>query len=307
MNLTLISTILTLSAMGSVAAIILYFVSRKFYVHEDPRIDQINDILPGANCGGCGYAGCRAFAEAIVSAGNLEGFSCPVGGSQCMEEISKVLGVEAAEVVPLIPVVHCNGTCENRPRTSRFDGASSCAVVLSLYDGDTGCSYGCLGQGDCVASCEFGAMSMNPVAMLPEVNDDKCVACGACVRACSRNLISMHKRHPKNRKIYVSCKSEEKGGLARKSCSVACIGCGKCVNICPFDAIIIENNLASIDPDKCRMCRKCVDVCPTGAIMEVNFPPRKNVSPDKDKNKKEAMENRVVAVKNAPPGNTEEV
>lgn len=277
MTSTIIYTTLTLSAIGTVAAVILYMVARKFHVHEDPKIDEIDAVLPGANCGGCGYAGCRVFAEACVKAGDFSELYCPVGGNECMEEVAEALGIEAIKRNPEIPVIHCNGTCENRPRTSRFDGASSCAVLLSHYQGETSCSYGCIGQGDCVSKCEFGAMSMNPVTGLPEIDDEKCVSCGVCVRACSKDLISMRKVYPKNRKIYVSCRSEEKGGIAKKSCAVACIGCGKCAKVCPFDAVTIENHLARIDTEKCKLCRKCVDVCPTNAIIEVNFPPRKTV------------------------------
>ncbi len=275
MNLTLLYTILALSAMGTISAIVLYFVSKKFHVQEDPRISKVNDVLPGVNCGACGYTGCRAFAEAIIQSDMPGTLFCPVGGDDCMKEISSILGIETKEVVRMIPVVRCNGACENRPRTSRFDGPSSCAVLLTLYDGDTGCSYGCLGQGDCAESCKFGAITMDPVTRLPVIDDSKCVSCGACVESCSKNLISMRPAGPRDRKIYVACKSEDRGGVARKYCSVACIGCGKCVQVCPFDAITIENNLATIDPEKCKLCRKCVPVCPTKAIVEVNFPPRK--------------------------------
>ena len=130
-------------------------------------------------------------------------------------------------------------------------------------------------MGDCVTVCDFDAIHMNPLTGLPEVIDEKCVACGACVEACPKNLIELRKKAPKDRKIYVSCRNMDKGGVARKACSVACIGCGKCQKECNFDAITIENNLAFIDSDKCKLCRKCVSVCPTNAIIELNFPPRK--------------------------------
>ena len=275
MSTIIIYTILTLSIIGTFAAIILYFVAQKFKVYEDPRIDLVEAALPGANCGGCGYAGCRAFADACVGKGELSDLFCPVGGNDCMSGVAGILGIEAVKQDPKVAVVRCNGTCEHRPKTNIYDGSMSCAVAASLYAGDTGCSFGCLGCGDCAVSCDFDALHMNPITGLPEVDDDKCVACGACVKACPKTLIELRKKAPKDRKIYVSCRNMDKGGVARKSCSVACIGCGKCEKECKFDAITITNNLAFIDSDKCKLCRKCVSVCPTNAIIELNFPPRK--------------------------------
>ncbi len=240
-----------------------------------PVAGKVESALPGANCGGCGYAGCRAFAETCVSKNDLSGLFCPVGGNDCMAGVAEILGLEPIVQEPRVAVVRCNGTCEHRPKTNKFDGATSCAIASSLYSGDTGCQFGCLGHGDCVAACDFDAIHMNPETGLPEVDDDKCVACGACVTACPKKLIELRKKAPKNRKIYVACRNEEKGGMARKACSVACIGCGKCEKECNYGAITIANNLAFIDSDKCKLCRKCVSVCPTSAIIELNFPPRK--------------------------------
>lgn len=275
MSTIIIYTILTLGVIGVLSAIVLYFVAQKFKVFEDPRIDQVEASLPGANCGGCGYAGCRAFADTCVSKGELTDLFCPVGGNNTMANVAAILGIEATKQEPKVAVVRCNGTCEFRPKTNHYDGSVSCAIAASLYAGDTGCQYGCLGCGDCVTACDFDAIHMNPTTGLPEVDDDKCVACGACAKACPKTLIEMRKKAPKNRKIYVACRNKDKGGIARKSCNVACIGCSKCEKECQYGAITIADNLAFIDSDKCKLCRKCVIVCPTNSILELNFPPRK--------------------------------
>lgn len=279
MNEVLIYTIISLSGLGLVAAIILYFVAQKFKVYEDPRIDEVEDILPAANCGGCGFAGCRNFAEALVKSDDISDFYCPVGGNEVMEKAAKILGKEATSQEPKVAVVRCNGSCDHRPKTNQYDGAATCAISSALYAGETGCQYGCLGFGDCVEACDFDAIHMNPITGLPEVIDSNCTACNACVEACPNNIIELRTRNKKDRKIYVACINEDKGGIAKKSCEVACIGCSKCFKICPFDAITMNNNLAYIDPDKCRLCRKCVPECPTNAIIEIGFPPPKQKLP----------------------------
>ncbi len=271
----IIYTILTLSILGVSAAVILFLVAQKFKVHEDPRIDQVEEALPAANCGGCGYPGCRNFAEACVAADDLTDLFCPVGGQECMHAVAKLLGKELSVNDPMIAVVRCSGTFEHRPKTSVYDSAPTCAIAAAVYGGDTGCSYGCLSLGDCVRACKFDAIYIDEKTGLPVVIEDKCTSCGACVKACPRNIIELRKRGPKNRRIYVSCVSQDKGPAARKVCKAACIGCGLCVKACPFEAITLENSLAYIDFNKCKLCRKCAPVCPTHAIMEINLPERK--------------------------------
>ena len=274
MNETLLFTILTLCALGVLAAIVLYFVAQKFKVYEDPRIDDVEGMLPGANCGGCGFPGCRGMADALVKADDFGNLYCPVGGGATMNAIASYLGKAAVEKEPQVAVVRCSGACDKRPKTNRYDGAKSCVVAASLYAGDTACSWGCLGLGDCEVACDFDAIHINPVTGLPEVDEEKCTACGACVKACPKTIIELRKKGIKNRRVFVSCVNKDKGGVARKACAAACIGCGKCVKTCPFGAITLENNLAYIDFSVCKLCRKCVAECPTGAIHEVNFPPR---------------------------------
>ena len=267
--------VISLGVIGAVGAIILYAASKKFEVYEDPRIAQVQEVLPAANCGGCGYPGCSGFATACVGADTLEGLFCPVGGVDVMGKVAGILGKEATSADAMLAVVRCNGTCEARPKINQYDGVKSCAVASSLYGGETGCSFGCLGFGDCVDVCNFDAIFINPVTGIAEVIEDKCTSCGACLKACPKNLIELRKKGPKSRRIFVSCMNKDKGVVAKKACSNACIGCSLCFKECAFDAIKIENNLAYIDYNKCRLCRKCVDVCPTNAIHELNFPPKK--------------------------------
>ena len=153
-----------------------------------------------------------------------------------------------------------------------YDGARSCRVKASLYSGDTACPFGCLGCGDCVEACAFGALSMNAQTGLPEVDEEKCVACGKCVSACPKALIELRNKGPRGMRVFVSCRNQDKGPAARKACANACIGCGICVKTCTHDAIVLENNLAYIDFEKCKLCRECEALCPTGAIHGVNFP-----------------------------------
>lgn len=275
MNSVIPLTIISLSSIACLAAVVLYFIAQKFRVVEDPRIDVIQEILPAANCGGCGFAGCRNFAEALVKAESFDGLVCPVGGASVMEEAAKILGKEAPEIEPLVAVLLCNGTPEHRPTTSIYRGVPDCRIAHNLYAGETDCSYGCLGFGDCVKSCKFDAMYMDQETRLPVIVDEKCVACGACVKACPRSIIELRKKAKKDRKIYVACSNCDKGGPARRACRVACIGCGKCVKVCNFDSITLENNLAYIDSTKCTFCRKCAVECPTNCILEINFPPKK--------------------------------
>lgn len=282
MSLILLAVIV-LGVLGLVSALVLFYASHRFAVHEDPRIGQVAAVLPQANCGGCGYPGCSGFAAACVKAadqGSLEGKLCPVGGQAVMEQVADIVGLSVAASAPKVAVVRCNGSCENRPRIAEFDGMHTCRVQQMLGSGETACQYGCLGCGDCVAACQFGAISMNPETGLPEVDEDKCTACGACAKACPRGVIEIRLKGPKGRRMVVLCNNKDKGAVANKVCKTACIGCGKCVKTCDkFQAITLENNLAYIDAEKCKLCRKCEEACPKGAIHAFNFPPRKPAAP----------------------------
>ena len=282
MDLILLAVIV-LGVLGLVSALVLFYASHRFAVHEDPRIGQVAAVLPQANCGGCGYPGCSGFAAACVKAadqGSLDGKLCPVGGQAVMEQVADIVGLSVVASATKVAVVRCNGSCENRPRIAEFDGMPTCRVQHMLGMGETACPYGCLGCGDCVAACQFGAISINPSTGLPEVDEEKCTACGACAKACPRGVIEIRLKGPKGRRVVVLCNNKDKGAVANKACKSACIGCGKCVKTCEkFQAITLENNLAYIDAEKCKMCRKCEEACPKGAIHGFNFPPRKPAAP----------------------------
>ena len=272
MTTTIFWTIGILSVLGLLLALMLFFIAKKFRVEEDPRIDEVEKVMPGANCGGCGFAGCRAFADSAVKAPGLDNLFCPVGGNEVMAKVAAILGFEARQQAPMVAVLRCNGTCEARPRINEYDGAQSCRVKAGLYSGDTGCRWGCLGCGDCVDACQFGALSMDPVTGLPVVDESKCTACGACVKACPKTLLELRKKGPRGMREFVSCRNTDKGPAVKKACANACIGCGICAKTCQHGAIVMENNLAYIDFDKCKLCRECEAMCPTGAIHGVNFP-----------------------------------
>ena len=265
--MTVLFTILTLSLLGILAALILYIVAQKFKVEEDPRIDEVEKMLPGANCGGCGFAGCRGLADALVAKDDISALFCPVGGASTMEGIATYLGKVAPKKEPTVATVRCGGVCSKRPKTNEYNGTKSCVIASSFYVGESACAFGCLGYGDCVEACAFDAIRVNPETGIAEVDAEKCTACGACVKACPKKIIELRKKWPKNRAVYVACASKDKGAVTMKACKAGCIGCGKCAKVCAFDAITIENGLAYIDSQKCKLCRKCVNECPTGAIV----------------------------------------
>ena len=272
MTSTIIWTIAVVTVLGALLALILFFVAKKFMVREDPRIDLVEKAMPGANCGGCGFAGCRAFAESAVKAPNLDSHYCPVGGNDTMAKVAEILGIEVKAQAPRVAVLRCNGNCSARPVVNDYDGAASCKVKAQLYAGDTACAFGCLGCGDCVSACSFGALSMDPSTGLPVVDESKCTACGSCAKACPKGLFELRPKGARGMREFVSCVNRDKGPAAKKACANACIGCGICVKTCTHDAITLDANIAYIDPAKCKLCRECEAMCPTGAIHGVNFP-----------------------------------
>lgn len=273
MSQEILYTVLLLVALGALAAIILYWVSQKFKVQENPKLEEVMDALPATNCGGCGFAGCSGFASALVNADDLSPYHCPVGGNEVMQEVASILGKEVQEKDPFVAVVKCAGAIGVRVHTTNYDGAANCSIASDLYSGERGCSDGCVGLGECVDACDFDAMYMDETTGLPVVIEDKCTACNACVTTCSKNIIDLWPKGKRDKKIYIACVNEEKGGTARKECSMACSGCAKCADECKYDAITVENDLAKIDYDLCKLCGKCVVACDVRNIVADGFKP----------------------------------
>lgn len=258
--------VIVLGAMGAIFGALLAFASKIFYVEQDERIDQIVACLPGANCGGCGYAGCSNCASEIV-AGNAKVNACPVGGAAAAEKIGAIMGVEATSGVRMVAHVNC---CGGDKASRKFDyvGISDCLAASKVAGGPLGCAFGCFGLGSCVNACKFDALHL--VDGVAVVDVEKCVNCGACMAACPRKLISPA---PAEQKVFVSCASKAKGVEVRKQCTIGCIGCMLCTKKCPTGAITVENNLASIDYSKCINCGACAEACPRKLIVNLGAKP----------------------------------
>ena len=260
MNLIVIA-IAVVGAVGLIAACILSYASKLFFVPVDEKFVKLRAEMPGANCGGCGFAGCDDYANALVADEDLSCSKCPVGGADLAEKLSEIMGKSADAGEKQIAVVQCNGTKDAVKALLTYKDIPTCKAAKSLFGGMNACPFGCMGLGDCVAACDFDAIEVKDG--VATVNKDKCVACGACATACPNSLIRIS---PAKNVVIVRCHNTEKGAQARKECDNACIGCMKCVKVCKFDAIKVENNLAYIDPDKCKNCGLCAKECPTGAI-----------------------------------------
>ena len=251
---------LILGGIGLFFGALLAFAGIVFRVKKDERIPLIEETLPGANCGGCGYAGCAAYAEAVAS-GEADCDKCTVGGAQVADYIAGIMG-KKSEFVRKYAFIGCVSGASER---YIYEGAPDCAYAAMLVGGLKTCTYGCIGLGNCVKVCPTGALSL--IDGVPVVNRDICTGCGACKRACPRGLIDVI---PEKAKIAVCCNSQDKAVYMRTTCADGCIGCGKCAKMCPQeDAITITNNLAKIDYDKCVACGKCVEACPRHIIRYV--------------------------------------
>lgn len=259
----IILAILVVTGIGIVGAIVLVAASIFMHVPVDERVEKIIEALPGANCGACGCAGCADYAKTIVEDGNSIS-KCIPGGASCITEIAAIMGAEASAVVALKAVVACSGTCDKTNKRFDFQGElRTCQAAKGLYGGDGSCTYGCLGYGDCVATCSFGALTIaDGVAY---VDSKKCTGCGACAKVCPNHIISIIPEH--KRKPVVMCLNKDKGGETMKACASGCIGCTKCKKVCPKEAIVIDSFLATIDQEKCVGCQLCMKECPKNVIL----------------------------------------
>lgn len=260
----LLYTILTLCVLGVLAAIVLYFVARKFRVEEDPRIDVVEKMLPGANCGGCGFAGCGAYAQAVLDGKAPIGL-CAAGGAEAAKKMSEIMGVQAVEVEKTVAMVKCRG--KNHLAKGVYDGIADCRSAMFVTgNGPTACPSGCLGFGTCVSVCKFDAIHI--VEGVARVDADKCTGCMQCVQVCPRKVIVPVSYHAD---IIVACSNHERGALTRKVCDVGCIGCHLCERQCDYDAIHVLHNLSTIDYNKCVSCGRCAAVCPRHLISDSNL------------------------------------
>lgn len=248
--------------IGICSGVILTVADRFMSVPVDERVTKVREVLPGANCGACGFAGCDEYAEKLVHDGAAANL-CTPGGAAVAAQIGQVLGVSVGDVVAKRAIVKCAGTTETTRYIMDYEGPRTCEANNFFYQGRRSCSHGCLGYGDCVLVCQYDAIRIeNGVAV---VDKDACTGCGMCAARCPNHLIEMV--HATSQ-IHVACSSHDKGGFVRKVCKAGCIGCMKCQKTCEYGAIKVDQFLAAIDPEKCTNCGKCVEVCPTKVIRE---------------------------------------
>ncbi len=252
--------ILIVAAIGIIAGLGLAIASIVMAVPTDEKAEAILEILPGANCGACGFSGCSGYAAALAK-GKAEPNLCAPGGIAVMQEIAALTGNTNVTMEVKTAMVMCQGSCDNTEDRMEYDGISTCTAAAMTAGGSSACTFGCLGLGDCVRACEYDAIAVvNGVA---RVTPSNCTACTMCVRECPRNLIRLV---PVKKQAVVRCINADKGAVANKICKVSCIACSKCVKVCEFDAIHVSDFHATVDPAKCTNCGKCIEACPKNCL-----------------------------------------
>lgn len=259
--ISIIYSILTLGLLGFTFGMLLGYASKKFEVKVDERIIKIKDCLPGANCGGCGYPGCEAYATSVVEEGaNVT--LCSVGGSKVSQIIGDIMGVKVEVKKKRAAFIMCNGNCFNRKVPLDTSSVSNCTDGKNLIKSNSiGCTFGCIGLGSCINVCKFNAIKI--IDGIAKIDKEKCVNCGACIKVCPMGLIESIEDESQ---VRVACNSKDSGKIVRTNCISGCIGCKICEKNCPSDAIHVIENLAKIDYNKCTNCGVCSDKCPTKAI-----------------------------------------
>lgn len=268
----ILAAILSLGGMGVLFGVILAIAGKMFEVKTDERIPQIIECLPGANCGGCGFAGCAAYAAAVAT-GTAAPSCCPVGGETAGQKIAEIMGLVLQAEEKRCAIVHCCGTDAAAVKKYEYEGICDCTAAMRLGGGSKACPYSCTGLGSCVEACKFDAIHV--VDGVAVVDEEKCTSCGACVLACPKNLITLI---PVSKPYYVGCLNKDKGVITKNDCAVGCIACRICEKECPSDAIHVIDNCARIDYDKCTACGACVEKCPKKIIRIAAYKTEKKVS-----------------------------
>jgi len=261
----MLATLTSVAALGGLAVLLaglLALANKKLYVQEDPRFDIVEGMLPGTNCGACGYPGCRGFAEALVANKILPG-KCTVSTEEARLDIAGFLGVDVGAEEKVVARLACAGGLNVSRRRAHYSGLETCRAAALIGGGGKSCAWGCLGLGDCEVICDFDAITMNEYD-LPVVDEGKCTACGDCVDVCPKNLFSLH---PVSHRLWVACMNEEAGDEILEDCEVACTACGRCAMDAPGDLIIMKDNLPVVDYTKKHATTKPIQRCPTGAII----------------------------------------
>ena len=263
MNVQIISSLITLGGLGLIFGAVLAYASKIFHVEKDPRIEMINEALPQANCGGCGYPGCLNYSEAIVTQ-NTKTTLCAPGGEETVRKIAAILGIEAEAQNPMVAVVRCQGAHGIAKDKFLYEGLADCNAEVLVLGGHKACEYGCLGHGSCVMACPFDAMAMLDNG-LPAVFEDKCTACGICVEVCPKGIMQLI---PRSQKVFLGCVNQNNGKAVREVCSVGCIACGLCAkeNITPSGKIVMKNNMPEVPADW-EDFEMAVKRCPTKSFV----------------------------------------
>ena len=257
---TILTTTLVITLIGLVVAVGLVVAGKLFFVKKDEREAAVRELLPGNNCGACGYAGCDALAAAVAR-GEAPVNACPVGGNPVAEKIAAVMGTKAEAVERHLAFVRCKGSCDVTKNQGKYIGLQDCRTAVMNGIRTTECDYGCIGLGSCVSVCPEHAIRVeNGVAI---VDDSKCVGCGLCAKTCPKGIIELV---PEEKKIRVACSNRDNGVTVKKVCSAGCIGCTLCTKKCPAEAITVNGNLAHVDYAACVSCGECASACPVKVI-----------------------------------------